>query len=250
MERFCTSCGTIIVEGSRFCSNCGKQIKESSTDISDTEQNRQTVNRPIESKVAAESKESLIEELERLRIYFASREAQYNLRNKYINYLNTVTRPKVFAWIIAGGIISFVFYFIFYFITSIDTGSIGLFGVWIFVSIGGYIHFKNKTEQDIKNTQNALIKMENELKEYYDNARNCIIAFDYSEPAIIQNLIGVLINGRADSLKEAINVMLDDIHKQSMLAKQAEIAKNSKDIAKASETTSLLVGISLLSKRR
>lgn len=248
--RYCINCGSELVEGSNYCPKCGNKVTNATADKPNSEKQASIPSNDFKSSVNDVSKEDVIRNLERLKNYFSSKETQYNLRNNYINYLNTVKKPGLFAWILGGGALSFVFYFLLFAITSIDIGGIGFFGVWIAITIGGYIHFKKKTESNIANTRLALEKLENELNEHYAKASNCIIAFEYSEPEIIQRLIVLLSNGRADTLKEAINVMLDDIHKQSMLNKQAEIAKNSKDSANAATATGLLVGISLLTRKR
>lgn len=250
MGRYCVNCGAELVKDSNYCTKCGKRVVDATADNPNSEKPVSISDNNFKSFVNAGSKEDVIRNLEQLEHYFSSKEKQYNIRNGYINYFNTVKKPGVFAWILAGGALSFVFYFLLYGITSIDIGLIGFFCVWIAITIGGYFHFKNKTQRNINNTRIALEKLENELKEHYARAPNCIIAFEYSEPEIIRRLIVLLNNGRADTLKEAINVMLDDIHKQAMLNKQEEIAKSSKNAADAASTAGVLVGISLLTRKR
>ena len=46
------------------------------------------------------------------------------------------------------------------------------------------------------------------------------------DPRIIGNLIDIVRVGRAESLKEAINCMLDDEHKLEMINAQKESANN------------------------
>ena len=55
-----------------------------------------------------------------------------------------------------------------------------------------------------------------ELVNNYNNYANCPIGFEYSNPEVIAIIKKTLISGRAESLKEAINIILDDIHKRNL----------------------------------
>ena len=245
MDSFCTKCGNKLVPDSIFCQKCGNKVKK---DINAKENNEEEKQPQIEveTKNSMGSKNDIIIELEKERKYFLSKEMLYNQRNGYINYLNTVKKPSVVAWFFGGGVLAVILYILLVLVISIDIGA-GLLVLWIIISIWGYVHFNNKFKNTVQNTKNVLMNSEAELHNFYNAYLNSIIAFDYSEPAIIQRLITLLQNGRADTLKESINVMLDDIHKHNMLNQQTEIAKNASNAATA---TGLLVGISLLSKRR
>lgn len=248
MNKFCTVCGRELTEGSRFCPKCGNCIESSNIEEEVIKQ-KIDINE-IGQQTILTDKSAIITELERLKEYFMNMETQYNQRNSYILFLNTVKAPSVIAWFFGGGVLAFIIYLLLFLALNWDIGGIGFIVVWIAITVGGYMHFKKKNKFEVYNTRMALKTLETELNNFYLDARNCIIAFDYSEPAIIQKLILLLRNGRADSLKEAINVMLDDIHKQTLINQQAEIVRNSENAANSARTTSALVGISLLTKRR
>jgi len=122
--RFCTNCGSELVEGSRFCSKCGSRADDDNVNIPNDVPPVQEKTSPV-ANVVTGNKQEIISELKRLHGYFAVKELQYNQRNSYINYLNTVKKPGFFSWLIVGGILSFIFYFLLYLITSIDIGWIG-----------------------------------------------------------------------------------------------------------------------------
>lgn len=58
--------------------------------------------------------------------------------------------------------------------------------------------------------------IENQLEVYYRDYGYCPIGIEFCDPDIIKSLADVVRTGRADTIKEAINVLLDDAHKTTM----------------------------------
>ena len=79
--------------------------------------------------------------------------------------------------------------------------------------------------------QQTVQRTNSELIAYYNSVSLPIsLAFEYSNPRIISNLIKLIELGRADSLKEAINYMIDDQQKAELIKLQKN-AKFSADAA-------------------
>ncbi|MEI8198746.1 MAG: hypothetical protein WCG21_01690 [Eubacteriales bacterium] len=65
------------------------------------------------------------------------------------------------------------------------------------------------------------------------------MAFIYTNPYIIKEIKNLVTEGRADSMKEAINIMIDEQHNKKMLLNQAEQLAATKDAASAARTAAI-----------
>jgi hypothetical protein len=109
-------------------------------------------------------------------------------------------------------------------------------------------HAKVKTQIELINQQ--LITIETELQTHFNAYPNSPVSLEYSNPKIIDVLKHNIASGRADNMKESINCMLDDFHKQQTLLKQDEIARNSKNAANAASTAALFSAGVFLNTRK
>ena len=55
-----------------------------------------------------------------------------------------------------------------------------------------------------------------ELTQHFRAYGYCPVGPEYTNPSILQQIMSVIQSGRAETPKEAINVLLDDAHKSSM----------------------------------
>ena len=62
---------------------------------------------------------------------------------------------------------------------------------------------------------------------------NCPVSFEFSNPMYLEYFVHLMENGRADSIKEAINLFIDDTHKRKLLLIQQQIAMNAEFAAQA-----------------
>ena len=69
------------------------------------------------------------------------------------------------------------------------------------------------------------------LKKHYEKYKNSPVSFEFSDPVYVECFINLLMNGRADSIKEAINIFMDDYHKQQVLQIHEQIAISAKSAA-------------------
>ena len=92
-----------------------------------------------------------------------------------------------------GALISFVF---------------GLLGIGIQVAYYKLLDHYEKKYKDSIDTQNAAIKrITDELIPYYNAYGNCFVGFDYSFPDKLTKIYDLIQSGRAESVKDAIQIM-------------------------------------------
>ncbi|MPM54725.1 hypothetical protein SDC9_101505 [bioreactor metagenome] len=141
------------------------------------------------------------------------------------------------------GIILFIILYIFAFDKFLELNVKNLF--FGFVAFGVVIPqtMYERRKQSVLNKrlsiEEELESKENELKSYFDSYKKSVVSFEYSNPKTINLLKHSISSGRADNIKEAINCMLDDYHKQQLLIKQDEIVENSKVAANAAKRTAV-----------
>ena len=88
-----------------------------------------------------------------------------------------------------------------------DGASAGLF----FAVIGGLVLYlaiklRNSRLNKIEQYDQRCKQIASELKEYYQGYGPCVVGSEYSAPKILVELKSIIESGRADTIKEAINI--------------------------------------------
>ena len=65
-----------------------------------------------------------------------------------------------------------------------------------------------------------------ELYQYYLNYGYCLVSAEYTNPSNLLAILHTIESGRADTIKEAINILVEDAHRNNMeaLATQTAVA--------------------------
>lgn len=94
-------------------------------------------------------------------------------------------------------------------------------------------------------------QMREELKAHYSKLQNCPVPFEYSYPLTIADITKHIESWRADNVKEAIQCLIEDIHREQMIELQKETNKNTQKAANAASTAAIFsVGTFLNSRER
>ena len=184
-----------------------------------------------------------IEEMQRIRDYVNRRCEDYTELGSLRNLLNT-HKPEFMAqtsWnVVIIGVILIGFI---WFIDAIVTGEFPVLGLSCIIasSILYAVHKKAyKEDLEYKTELIETINIRNDdLREYYEAYKNCPVGMEYFCPSTIDKLYNLMKSGRADTIKEAINVYEDDKHKDRMEQQQAIIAKNTAIAAKMSTVSAI-----------
>lgn len=212
---FCSKCGNKVEENAKFCSKCG-----SSLDFND----EPTQHANVTSRT--ESVNELVSELEvALPIYQTLTEMSENIAN-----LKT-DKWHILKVLIHSYMKVTICTFGYYLIVGIFRDFLRKNGIIVFLLFGillvlaGLELFKN--HKKLKNKQKSEIEdAENKLREYF-TAHECPAL--YCVPEKYQYYIAVsyiyecLKNGRANSLKEAINLYEEQCYRWKMEASQQQI---------------------------
>ncbi len=269
---YCTKCGTENDENAKFCYKCGNILvsdmvhsenvagdileddvedddfdnvnyAKSIVDQIDEERKNLKPKDPIE---APKDKATLMQELDRLYQYFSKINLTYKQLTDCGRKLSALRKPSMIKWILGGLVIAFVIYFVLV-LVKIDLMA-GFFVLWGLVSIGGFLYSNNKYKKDKHFYEHNLISINYEITVYYNEAVNCCIAYEYSDPSYMEEIIKILKTGRADTLGNAINIMLDDIHKGKVLQQQIIMNQQARQANRAAVTNALMLAAILRKK--
>lgn len=233
MSKYCIKCGEALNFEAKFCSNCGESV------VNALNNDRVTINN---------KKEELLSTFDTVYNYFQP------LRNKYKAYENLCfaisnTKPiGVKRYIILGFAIFGVTY-----VASMGLSQSFKFGnlcvlIGVVVAIYAYRNKCSKNSKDVDGLYKQLNKVGSDLYSHYVNYANCPISYEYSNPELIIVLRKMISSGRAESVKEAINLMIDDEHKARMETGQMEMLNETRRAANAAGTAAFFSAASFFLK--
>lgn len=227
---FCINCGAKVDNEATFCNKCGFKLTNPGTDIS-VSPARNITSMQLSQQMT--TRQESINEINRILAYFSKKKDFYDEYDYLQNILKSLSRPVEVGSLVWGMIITIIGGYVLAqtmlvnFLENKDLISMGsIFG--IVLSIFGFLLLfiyivKNKKRKKIRLKSEArLIYVTNVLNENYRAFGPCIIGPEYTNPIVLNALRQLLVSGRVDTPKEAINTMLDDAHKTQMQI-QAEL---------------------------
>lgn len=229
----CPDCGADIELNAEkdfgFCSYCGTKIML-----------KQVIEVHHTGLNPKDRKDEEIAEIKKIKDYIYERVDDYNELEKLRNLLNSY-KPQASLGLGVIGMLSAIIG-----ILAVLCGGISI-ATFVFLIVGiVFLCIYLKGVNDDTNTKNEIIETINirnaDLVDYYKEYKNCPIGMQYFCPVIVDKLYGLMRDGRADSIKEALNVYEDDKHKGKM-EKQAMIMAQNTAIAAQMSTISAMNSI-------
>lgn len=201
---FCSNCGTQCDDGQSFCPNCGQALNGAVAP-----QAAQPVG--AMQRAAQERQESL-QEMRKMMDYFGQKRAQYDRYDQVTELIARYLRTRAVPLLVWGIIIAVSGLIC---VASLGAGAIPALVIGLGM-IGGFIALNVDRKKKLNAWYEELSSLASELQRHYENYGFCLVGMEYSNPSILGSINQVISVGRADTPKEAINVLLDDVHKNSM----------------------------------
>jgi len=222
---FCAKCGKEINDRANFCQYCGTSIKLTDNELDD-----------VKGSSFAQEKKADILKLKKCLEHFGEIRDVYEKYSEHWNIkreLDSLDGCTFFLGVIVcGAILSFLGTLLFSIFVYNLPSSVGLFLTlalpFVFWFLG-VIHRKKKKAY----IQNQLEDIYKIIEQHYQKYEDCPLAIGNTSPSRIEEYINLIETGRADSIKEAINLQIDDEHKTKMLRLQQEAADNARAAASA-----------------
>lgn len=218
---FCCHCGEQLQDNMRFCPTCGSRTDGmgESAAVAGAAQVIYTIQRT--SDLRAQN----LDEIDRMIGYFGQKQALYDeIEMLFAEIQKLKDEPDAPYDTSTGNALYCFFYFVFrkafLFIMGVwliimglstlsqpDGASAGLF----FAVIGGLVLYlaiklRNSRLNKIEQYDQRCKQIASELKEYYQGYGPCVVGSEYSAPKILVELKSIIESGRADTIKEAINI--------------------------------------------
>lgn len=241
---FCSHCGNQVADNSAFCPACGKSLNANAVAPVDNaamqaqyQQYQQMQEYQMQQFQMQKNtiRQSEISSLNQAFNYFYQKKAEFDAYDEacnMVNYYSQGAKSGLIVWgaIIASiGLISSLSY-----VEHQSAG--GLFAILcctVFPAIAmifGGIKMKVNNRKNLNHYQEEYSRLSQELYTYYTNYPGCPIGPEYANPDIITLIMEVLRSGRADTIKEAINVLIADANQADMDEYLLQIQQNTEAI--------------------
>ncbi len=249
---FCSKCGTKNDDGVNFCVSCGAPLQGAAPQTPQMDPQMQAMmmqqmmmqqQQMGGMQALAQQRQESLNEMDRMISYFGQKQNEYD---EY-DYLNDLIPRQMYVKakpMLVFGIISTVLSFILF---GAGGGAAGAGAVFLIIGlglIGGFIALNVVRKNKLNANLDRVAILANELAEHYAGYGMCLVGAEYSNPRILLAIRDAITAGRADTPKEAINVLLDDNHKSNMEALATQTAVNSAAAARGANTAAAFAAAS------
>ena len=186
------------------------------------------------------TREQTMNELQNMYTYFSQKKALYDEFDKLDNLVAVNSRPISKAgktWgiilIVFGGLMTII---------GFNVGGPALFVGIVLLILGICLiaSRSNKVSNAQKAVKDSVKRMEQiaqELAVHYNNYGYCQVGLEYTFPRTIEQIYEVIRQGRADTIKEAMNLIIYDEHNAEMERLQRSTAQAAWQTCAASTVT-------------
>lgn len=269
---FCSKCGMQLQEGSNFCNGCGA-----------------SVNINTQVNPSQETRKASLEEMDKMIKYFSKKQAQYDEYDNCVEQLSYYRNPSTviridekLPWkgptgkpfiIIAIGILVFSFMWIMYAYIAFQDKSkmiapVIVLIIGIVMLVSGIVirtkynsvyrsfnqHIKTKQisekERLIKQYQDRCDQLSEELDTHFKNYGYCAVAESYTNPKILREIREPINIGRADTIKESMNLLVQDAHNAEMESHAAATANSARSAARGANVAAFFTAASFINDLR
>lgn len=226
---FCSHCGKEMAVNGSYCSYCGKLTNNTTQVQPKSYSQPQGYQRNIQRQCE-------IAEVEKMINYFYQKSSQYNEYdwvNERLYKLSRCSSAHLIVWgcilLTLGmyGIICLIAMLATWEAKSIDVFSYSyediipgvVFSATIIPGIILVLSYVKRFKSHNKEMAYCLKRFDelsNELYIHYISYKNCPIGPEYTNPSNLQVIYQTIVSGRADTTKEALNVLVEDAHRKKM----------------------------------
>lgn len=242
---FCNNCGKQNPDSAKFCSECGAPVSAQMIN------NAYKVNQ--HGMKREQTRNAEIMETERMIRYFSQKEASYNEYDYLCAQLIKFSKGKRHALLIWGIIISVFGTILFSLLTAKNTYPELVVSIIPFLigqgMIIGYIAYSISFGKKHKVTKERFNTVSNELAEHYSNYGVCAVGAEYTNPSNLIAILNTIKSGRADTIKEALNVLIDDVYRNNMRSLAVQTARNTASAARAAKANIFFNAANFFTKR-
>lgn len=260
---FCIKCGAQLPDGAGFCSSCGSSLNAPSMNEISAPSADYNVQMLQAQQMQAQQyqmqkngiRQSEIDSLSRTYAHFNLKQSAFQEYDKVGERLNYYSRGARSALIVWGAIIT-----VFSFLILLGGASLGVRYVKTFMvpfaiffipgvmMITGGILMKVNNKKKRRYYESEYIRLAQELNDHYNAYPQCPVGAEYANPKILEVIMGVLNSGRADTIKEAINLMIAEVNQAEMSLYLQNIEAYAKSTSNYSKASAIFAAASFFTK--
>ncbi len=200
---FCPHCGQQVADGAAFCTACGKSVASTPAPMIDFQAQKNAIR---QSEIG--SLTQALQHFNQKRDEFT----EYDYVCELVNHYAKGAKGSLLVWgiiIATAGILMLM-------APDAFLGALIGFVIPGSAMIFGGIMMKVKNRKNYQYFQNEYARLSQELYDHYVSYPNCPVGPEYANPEILEIILGVLQSGRADTIKEAINLLINDAERSEM----------------------------------
>lgn len=194
----CRKCGCMLESGTRICPFCGEPATLAASPVVEGLPELVLLN---ELAPVPATREETLAELHRLESYFGELDTKYaTLADLWLKSA-CWQAPSKTRWAVGGFLLALLLYLL----VGIHLPAMA---AWIFVVLWGVIAYFGFTrsyahyEAGRSENEHAIRELENEIRRYYNKARDCFLPLDYTAPSVLSELIAGLDSGMIASFED------------------------------------------------
>ncbi|MBE7058317.1 MAG: zinc ribbon domain-containing protein [Ruminococcaceae bacterium] len=214
---YCQNCGKQVSETDSFCEFCGNQIR-SFVQNSNLQRN--------------DIRNNEVEELKSLIAYFSLKTETYREYDAVCQKVEQLNKGKCVSLLVWGIILTGISSLLTLVCISDNVVTELYVILMLFLFLPGIMmilffirHAKNH-DREKAIYYKKYYDLANDLSNHYLKYKNCPIGIEYSNPEFLQFLLEKIYSGRADTIKEALNIVVDESKYRILSEKLSEIQRN------------------------
>ena len=241
---FCPHCGQQNIDNAMFCTLCGKGITAYPTPYSQSDYQAQK----------ASIRRSELAVLTDVYNHFAQKETTFALYDRVCKILPSYVKEASYALLIWGCILSC--FGLFLLLGCLATGDheilpqsqflITLPG--IIMIVGGAVKVTNYNKKR-EYYQQEYCRLSTELCNHYDDYPDCPIGPEYTNPVILGILCDIINSGRADTIKESLNIFANTANMRDIKKYLHNIEQNTAHLNRRLGVNTFFVSANFLNRR-
>lgn len=210
---FCPYCGSQTADGASFCVACGKNIAS----VAPTQPAQPAVDFQANKNAVRQSE---INALSKAIRYFSEKQSEFEEYDLVCDLVNDFSRGAKSSLLVWGCIITTFGLFSLLAVAAEDPSI--LLPVFLILAlpgmlmIAGGILMKVNSKRKYRYFQSEYARLSQELYEHYINYPDCPVGPEYANPEILTILLDIIQSGRADTIKESINLAISDSEQREM----------------------------------
>lgn len=230
---YCNHCGQQNPDGATFCNHCRAPVSAGTAPV------RQM--NSIDARKNTRNAE--LTELERMMRHFSQKNAQYEEYDRLSAELDLYAKGKHHALLVWGIIVSVLGMLLCSVLYFGTVGEAQYMALFLFLAgqamVVGYIVYSVRYTKRKETITSRYDAVSYELFEHYCAYGICAVGCEYTNPTNLAAVSRTIRSGRADTIKEALNVLVEDAYRTKMQAFAAQAARSAAAAARGARTSAI-----------